>query len=45
MDISLFWRYTAENAMIIPAAVSAVLPVRSALKHNKVHTALSDMLY
>ena len=43
MDISLFLRYTAENAMIIPAAVSAVLPVRSALKHNKVHTALSTV--
>ena len=41
MDLSLFLRYTAEIAMIIPAAISAVLPVRDALKYNKVKTALS----
>ncbi len=41
MDISLFTRYAAETAMVIPAAVLALLPVRNSLRFGKRKTYLA----
>ena len=34
MDTSLFWEYVTENIMIVSAVISALLPVRNALKRG-----------